>query len=32
MGLQAKTATVVRDGEEMEIPLEEVVISEILLL
>lgn len=30
MGLQAKTATVVRDGNEMEIPLEEVVTGDIL--
>lgn len=32
MGLQAKTATVIRDGEEMEIPLEEVVAGEIILV
>ncbi|WP_246945353.1 heavy metal translocating P-type ATPase [Bacillus pinisoli] len=30
MGLQAKTATVFRDGEERVIPLEEVVVGEIL--
>ncbi len=30
MGLQAKTATVVRDGKEMEIPLEEVVTGDII--
>lgn len=32
MGLQAKTATVLRDGEEKEIPLEEVVAGDILLV
>ena len=32
MGLQAKTARVVRDGMEMEIPLEEVVIGDIILV
>ncbi|WP_394239371.1 heavy metal translocating P-type ATPase [Niallia oryzisoli] len=32
MGLQAKTATVVRDGEEMTIPLEDVVNEDILLV
>ncbi|HWO96268.1 MAG TPA: heavy metal translocating P-type ATPase [Bacillus sp. (in: firmicutes)] len=30
MGLQAKTATVVRDGKEMEIPLEQVVTGDII--
>jgi Cu+-exporting ATPase len=30
MGLQAKTATVVRDGKEMKIPLEEVVTGDII--
>lgn len=32
MGLQAKTALVVRDGVEKEIPLEEVVIGDIILV
>ncbi|NEU32500.1 copper-translocating P-type ATPase [bacterium LRH843] len=32
MGLQAKTATVVRDGVEKEIPLEEVVIGDTILV
>ncbi|MEK5051824.1 heavy metal translocating P-type ATPase, partial [Niallia sp. FSL K6-0212] len=32
MGLQAKTAVVIRHGEQMEIPLEEVVAGEILLV
>jgi len=32
MGLQAKTATVVRNGEEMTIPLEDVVNEDILLV
>lgn len=32
MGLQAKTATVVRDGKELEIPLEEVTVGDILLI
>ena len=32
MGLQAKTATVIRNGEEMTIPLEDVVTGEILLV
>lgn len=32
MGLQAKTATVLRDGVEKEIPLEEVVTGDILLV
>ena len=32
MGLQAKTALVVRDGMEIEIPLEEVVIGDIILV
>ncbi|KAA9012537.1 heavy metal translocating P-type ATPase [Niallia endozanthoxylica] len=32
MGLQAKTATVVRNGEEMTIPLEDVVTGDILLV
>ncbi|MCS0672005.1 heavy metal translocating P-type ATPase [Cytobacillus firmus] len=30
MGLQAKTATVLREGEEIEIPLEEVIAGEII--
>lgn len=30
MGLQAKTALVVRDGKEMEVPLEEVLVGDIL--
>ncbi len=30
MGLQAKTATVLRNGEELEIPLEEVLVGEII--
>jgi P-type Cu+ transporter len=32
MGLQAKTAKVVRDGEELEIPLEDVVTGDIILV
>ena len=32
MGLQAKTAIVVRDGTEKEVPLEEVVIGDIILV
>jgi P-type Cu+ transporter len=32
MGLQAKTAKVLRDGEEVEIPLEDVVTGDILLV
>lgn len=32
MGLQAKTAVVIRHGEQMEIPLEEVVAGEMLLV
>nr|WP_212117559.1 heavy metal translocating P-type ATPase [Niallia circulans] len=32
MGLQAKTAVVIRDGEQMEIPLEEVLTGEVLLV
>lgn len=32
MGLQAKTATVVRNGNEMSIPLEEVVVGDILIV
>jgi P-type Cu+ transporter len=32
MGLQAKTAKVLRDGEEMEIPLEDVVTGDIILV
>jgi P-type Cu+ transporter len=32
MGLQAKTAKVLRDGEEVEVPLEEVVTGDILLV
>lgn len=32
MGLQAKTAVVIRNGEQMEIPLEEVVAGEMLLV
>ena len=32
MGLQAKTAIVVRDGVEKEIPLEEVVIGDTILV
>ena len=31
MGLQAKTATVLRNGEETEIPLEDVVAGDILI-
>ncbi|MDZ5473886.1 heavy metal translocating P-type ATPase [Bacillus sp. 31A1R] len=30
MGLQAKTATIVRDGVELEVPLEEVLVGDIL--
>ncbi|MFD1737654.1 heavy metal translocating P-type ATPase [Bacillus salitolerans] len=30
MGLQAKTATVVRDGNEVELPLEEVIVGDII--
>ncbi|WP_071460686.1 heavy metal translocating P-type ATPase [Bacillus massilinigeriensis] len=32
MGLQAKTATVLRDGEEMTIPLEEVAVGDVLYI
>ncbi|RBP95686.1 Cu+-exporting ATPase [Cytobacillus firmus] len=32
MGLQAKTATVLREGEEIEIPLEEVITGEIIFV
>ncbi|MGN7399587.1 heavy metal translocating P-type ATPase [Cytobacillus praedii] len=32
MGLQAKTATVIRDEKEMEIPLEEVIAGDIILV
>jgi P-type Cu+ transporter len=32
MGLQAKTATVVRDGKELEVALEEVVVGDIILV
>ncbi|MED4569596.1 heavy metal translocating P-type ATPase [Brevibacillus agri] len=32
MGLQAKTATVIRDGKEMVIPLEEVVVGDSILV
>ena len=32
MGLQAKTATVIRDGEEIVIPLEEVMVGDIILV
>ncbi|MEH7009850.1 heavy metal translocating P-type ATPase [Neobacillus niacini] len=32
MGLQAKTATIERDGQEQEIPLEEVVVGDILYI
>ncbi|MBS4215689.1 MULTISPECIES: heavy metal translocating P-type ATPase [Neobacillus] len=32
MGLQAKTATVNRDGREMEIPIEEVILGDILYI
>ncbi|MFJ7974605.1 heavy metal translocating P-type ATPase [Peribacillus sp. NPDC096379] len=32
MGLQAKTALVVRNGEELEIPLEEVIVGDTLLV
>ncbi|WP_423799071.1 heavy metal translocating P-type ATPase [Neobacillus sp. SAB-20_R2A] len=32
MGLQAKTATVNRDGREMEIPIEEVIVGDILYI
>lgn len=32
MGLQAKTALVIRNGEETEIPLEEVIVGEIILV
>lgn len=32
MGLQAKTAIVLRDGEEIEIPLEEVVVEDIVYI
>ena len=32
MGLQAKTALVIRNGEEIEIPLEEVVIGDTILV
>ncbi|MFC4411512.1 heavy metal translocating P-type ATPase [Chungangia koreensis] len=30
MGLQAKTATVVRNGEELEVPLDEVIIGDVI--
>jgi len=32
MGLQAKTAVVIRDGKEMNIPVEEVVVGDVLLI
>lgn len=32
MGLQAKTATVVRDGKELEVALEEVVVGDIIMV
>lgn len=32
MGLQAKTARVVRDGKELEIPVEEITLNEILIV
>lgn len=32
MGLQAKTAIVLREGNEMEIPLEEVVVDDVILI
>jgi Cu+-exporting ATPase len=32
MGLQAKTARVVRDGQEMDIPVEEVLVGDIILV
>ncbi|MBW5445367.1 heavy metal translocating P-type ATPase [Cohnella sp. CFH 77786] len=32
MGLQAKTATVIRDGREMNLPVEEVVVGDIFLV
>lgn len=32
MGLQAKTAIVIRDGNEMSIPLEEVVVGDVLIV
>ena len=32
MGLQAKTAIVVRDGIEKEVPLEEVIIGDVILV
>ncbi|GAA0330834.1 heavy metal translocating P-type ATPase [Bacillus carboniphilus] len=32
MGLQAKTATVLRNGEELELPLEEVVVGDVLFV
>ncbi|MFF5995050.1 heavy metal translocating P-type ATPase [Lysinibacillus sp. KU-BSD001] len=32
MGLQAKTAVVVRDGKELEIPLEEVIVGDVILV
>jgi P-type Cu+ transporter len=32
MGLQAKTATVIRDGKEIEVALEEVVVGDIILV
>lgn len=32
MGLQAKTATVIRDGEEMEIPIEDVQLEDVVVV
>lgn len=32
MGLQAKTATVIRDGDELHVPVEEVVVGDIVLV
>lgn len=32
MGLQAKTARVIRDGEELDLPLEEVVVDDVILV
>jgi P-type Cu+ transporter len=32
MGLQAKTAKVIREGQEMEIPLEDVVVGDVILV
>jgi Cu+-exporting ATPase len=32
MGLQAKTARVIRDGQEQDIPIQEVIVNDIILV